>query len=422
MKRIILFFILSCITIVGQDKTIIELDALTSPASNDYFPIWDASVQATKRLSFSNLQTNITAGLSLDLADDYTWTGSHNFTSTLQLPTTLASSLTNGLGFNSNLLNYSVNDSLFVIATRDWVSKYVADSGYAVDTNQFVLKAGNNTLTGNNTFSGANIFTSDLISGLAVNVGVFKFPHYTSTNAPTPTYQATAYFNTTDNKLRIYDSAVWHTFLNRDSILALIQTGAYLQTTGTQTGLSSTLTWSSGTITPNKLSFGGNDAGKSLILPKDKNRTVSAEDGSILFDYNNTENIMVYDGDGATWLSFMHEDNVGDYIEDNYLDDRIPADSTNSDAVTLDWLDKNYSQMIVGDDTEGCSITVNNYTSGWTNFYIAPNGGNTNINISGVTIKWIGGVQPTFSDSKYYKVTLEYYTADICLGSYSWYN
>jgi hypothetical protein len=112
---------------------------------------------------------------------------------------------------------------------------------------------------------------------------------------------------------------------------------------GTQTGLSSSLTWSSGTITPNKLSFGGNDAGKSLILPKDKNRVVSEETGSILFDYNATDNLLVHDG--ADWVTFPNETAVAEIIKDDFIDWSVPV------KITTDTLDYSLGSRFYIDET-----------------------------------------------------------------------
>lgn len=411
MKKIFIFLFFVLSFVYGQtDKTILELTTLTAPASGDYIPIWDVSQQGTYKLSLSSLASSSLLGGAVDEADDYTWTGTHNFSSELQAPSTLSGSLSNGLGYNSGLFSWVESGAIKTGADRAWVVAYVASEGVAVDTNNFGL------LAGDQTWSGSNYYSTQLAVGASTNNGALKIPVYTSTNRPTAV-DGSMFYHVGENRIYVYDTSIWRPFLDSTAVASLVTTGSYLPQTGTATSLSSTLSWSSGTITPKKLSFGGHDAGRSLIMPLDKNGLVSEEEGSIYYDYDNTKSLKLYDG--ADWIQFQNDETINGLIEAN-LGSSAPTSDDGSTA-TISWTNKNYAQKIVGDADLDQTVTVSNYTYGWCAFYIRPNGNTTTINISGVTIQWVGDTTPTFNDGKYYEVILKYYNSTTALGSYVWY-
>ena len=405
-KLLVLFFIITSYVFAQDYGDPSFYDSVTTVNDLSTFQIRQDNL--TKVLTWSRLNSIISA--NLDLSNDYTWTGTHNFTSELQAPSTLSGSLSNGLGYNSGLFSWVESGAIKTGADRAWVLQMIADSGVAVDTNNFGLLAGDQTWSGNNYFS------AQLAVGASTNNGELKIPVYTSTNRPTAVDGST-FYHVGENRIYIYDTSIWRPFLDSTAVAALVTTGSYLPQSGTATGLSSTLTWTSGTITPKKISFGSRDAGRSLILPLDKNGVVSAEEGSILFDYNNDDEIKVHNG--SSWITFPNETTMNAAIDANLSND---APTTDADATaTINWLNKNYSQKICGDTDVDQTITVSNYTSGWCAFYIKPNLNTTTISISGVTIQWVGDVTPTFNNNKYYKVMLEYYNSTTALGSYTWF-
>ena len=253
----------------------------------------------TKTITWAYMNALLGSADSIRAADN-TWTGTNDFTSILKAPSTIVATTVRGLGFNSGLFSWVSSDTIRTAADRAWVLDVMVDSSVAVDTTNFGMLSANNAWTGTNTFS------TQLAIGASTNNGALKIPVYTAANRPTAVDGST-FYNSTDNRIYVYESA-WIPFLDSAAVLALVQTGSYLQTSGTQTGLSSTLTWSSGVLTPEKLSFGGHDAGKSLIMPMDKNGLVSVEEGSIYFDYNVTDNLSLYDGSG--WIDYLNEDNI----------------------------------------------------------------------------------------------------------------
>lgn len=141
-----------------------------------------------------------------------------------------------------------------------------------------------------------------------------------------------------------------------------------MQTSGTQTGLSSSLTWSSGTIIPSTLSF-GTDTGKDLILPLDDTTStqVIASEGSLYWE-KNAHYLMAYDGsDWAKFvpLSYVNSANATGGVPffisypqmNDYVDFNLPYD------VTID-------SIMVDIGTDGGSNDSIAYNIWWDDYYV----------------------------------------------------
>lgn len=325
MRKLIVLFLIGFWACFAQEKTIIELDDLSSPASGDYIPIWDASAQTTKRLSLSNLDASNLIGTTFSVSDDHTWTGANNFSQSIQIPTSISSSLANSVGYNSGLFSWIESGSIKTAADRAWVLQQIADSGVAVDTNSFAKLDANNSFTGNNTFTGTDVFSALKVAS-ASNSGNLKIPYYLS-GAPSG-IDGAFYYDATNNKLKIYESG-WRSFPDSAGIMSMVQTGSYLQTSGTQTGLSSTLTWSSGTLYPYLVNFGAVEGdAKSLILPLEDIGSVAknTSTGSIFYDKAGDA---LYVRDTGAWEKFYDDDAVDNLLSAKLakadLDDSLKA-------------------------------------------------------------------------------------------------
>ena len=400
--RYLIIFIFICGTLLGQSNlTLYQLPTKTSIGSDDYLMMYDNGLSTTNKITLGNFSTSLTALLSWGIDDDYTWTGTHNFTSELQVPSTLASTLSNGVGYNSGLFSWVESGAVKTGADRAWVLQQIADSGYAVDTNNFAIKAGNNTFTGNNTFSGTDVFSA-LKVGSTTNSGNMKIPNY-STGAPSSITGA-FYYDQTNDRMRVYDSG-WKTFLDSTGTQELFQTGSFLPSSGTVTGVTPQITFATGNY---GLIFNTNNI---LQLPY---YASSTSIGSYRLGY--TAGSKLYFGTNR-----IPDVSLTQAMIDSTLSSDAPADSTGDDAI-IDFSNKNYTSAYYGGEESPITLTVTNYASGWTAFVIDDQGAAVTISISGVTIEWVGGVTPTFDDNKTYKINLEYLTATRCLGSYAWYD
>ena len=401
MRYLILFFFI-CGTLLGQSNlTLYQLPTKTSIGSDDYLMMYDNGLSTTNKITFGNLSAALSSTLSLGASDNYTWTGTHNFTSEIQLPSSLAATLSNGIGFESGLFKWVESGALKTAADRAWVLEMISDSGVAVDTNSFALVDGNNTMTGNNTFSGTDVFSA-LKIGSTTNLGNLKIPNY-STGSPSSITGA-FYYDQTNDRLRVYDGA-WKTFLDSTGTQALFQTGSFLPSSGTITGVTPQITFATGNY---GLIFNTNNI---LQLPYYASYTTI---GSYRLGY--TTGSKLYFGTNR-----IPDVSLTQAMIDSTLSSDAPPDSTGGSAI-VDWTNKNYISAYYGGEESPITLTVSGYASGWTTFVIDDQGEAVTLTISGVTIEWIGGVTPTFDDNKTYEVTLKYLTGTRCLGSYAWYD
>lgn len=405
----------------------LSLFAQSEIGNTDDFPVTtslsDNSTFTVRHNSETRTITWATLNALLDLSTDFpsqsnTWSAAQTYTAGLlfstngylQLPSAIVGTASRQLWIASDsLIYYRYGSSSIPVATREWVTDNFATSGGATSLpSTYMTLATAQTVTGNKTYTNIADYRG----------GTIRIP---SKSSYTSSAKDNSLFVYSDGSVRITAKTSTNDAL--DQILASQQwvqdnypaISGYIPTTGIGTGYSSSLTWTSGTIKPKKLTFGGRDDSRSLILPLDKNGLISAEEGSIFFDYNNDDEIKVHNG--TSWITFPNTTTQQEAIEAN-LGSSTPTvqDST---VETLNFSNKNYINGIYGAQ-DAQTINVVNYAAGWTSFVVYANDDVT-ITIPSVTIKWVGGVTPDFSDQKRYKVVLEYLTSTTALGSYTWF-
>lgn len=346
----------------------------------------------TKIITWWRLQSLLGSSSTL-LASDNTWSGLNSFTDQLTIPSTLDESLTNGIGFSSGLFSWSTGDSLLIGADRAWVLQTISDSGIAGDLSAYMTKSGNETVSGIKTYTNVNNYINGTVyfpvknsySALAGNQQGF----INSTNGK-------VMFQTKDGSNNKYDltmaSEAWVT-ANFSAV-----TG-FVKATGTQTGVSSTVTASSGTWTLFTL-----DA-QRLLLREDPATKVSR---MLYYDLDQGESGLHVHGD----LYIPDDAEVQNMIDDQFSYNQPPELTVAAD--TLTFRDNNYIAAIYKDN-DGTDLYISNSYYGAVSFSVEGTQGGFNIYAkNGIsastwgTIKWANESVPTFSDSsKDYEVLLK---------------
>jgi len=184
--------------------------------------------------------------------------------------------------------------------------------------------------------------------------------------------------------------------------------GNYIPSTGTQTGISSSLTWSSGTVTPYIL-----DANYTKI----REGTPSYDDELTFQHGAATSTEGIYIDVGSENMQMPSTDAVDEQIED-YIHYAAPTNV--GDEITISFTDN----QVIGDITVEASsspeITFTNYAAGRVaNFIIADNtDAAVVLSISGVSMSYGEQATPTFDDGAWYEVHMRAITSTKCAVSY----
>lgn len=353
------------------------------------------TLSATDKIFVNDYDQNYTYLVSMENIANYLFGGTYGFGVKLTIPNSLSADVVNGIGFNGGLFAWSDGngDSLFYGASRAWVIALLEAEGVAGDLSAYMTKAGTETVSGQKTYTNLNNYINGTVyfpvknsySALAGNQQGF----INSTNGK-------VMFQTKDGSNNKYDltmaSEAWVT-ANFSAV-----TG-FVKATGTQTGVSSTVTASSGTWTLFTL-----DA-QRLLLREDPATKVSH---MLYYDLDQGESGLHIYGD----LYIPDDAEVQNMIDDQFSYNQPPELTVAAD--TLTFRDNNYIAAIYKDN-DGTDLYISNSYYGAVSFSVEGTQGGFNIYAkNGIsastwgTIKWANESVPTFSDSsKDYEVLLK---------------
>ena len=365
----------------------------------------------TKTLTWYRLQQLLGSGTTLKSSNN-TWTGTNNFTSNVYLPSTLSSSSVRGIGYSSGLFSWVNDDTVRVGADRAWVLNAMDTAGIAAGASSYA------TISGDNTFTGTNVFSNRIALGSGSNSGELLIPQYTSTNTPTDITRM-FWFNSTNNKLYVNNGGTIKAFLDSSGVVSLVQSGVSWTTSTNQTGLIGDKTASSGTWTPYKISFGSEDAGRSLIIPIDKNDILSAETGSIRLGTEGTDRLEVHNG--TSWDTYSTDSDVTTEIE-TYINYDTPTVDSGTVAMTMT-KSNIISYEVQQESNTDTDITVSGFGYGkMLSFMIkdldVSEGGFT-LTVTGATLDYGESSAPTWTDGAWYLVQLIGVSSSDCLITYT---
>lgn len=223
----------------GQSTTFNDVTKKTTIKDNDGVIVHDVDAN----YSYGVLWQDVAAYM---FGRSNTAAGAFNFTNSITLPSTLDAGLTNGIGFQDGDFAWSDGngDGLFYGASKAWVLSVIPDS---IDISGGDL-SGYKTLAGNETVSGINTYTN-------VNdfrTGTVYMPYKTSYTALIGNQGLSV--RSTDGKViaqtKDASNNKYDLTLASEAWVTANVSVTGLKSTGTQTGITSTLTWSSGTLTP----------------------------------------------------------------------------------------------------------------------------------------------------------------------------
>lgn len=382
-----------------------------------------------------NGETSVISGTALttylNLTTDYpnqlnTWNASQIFNAPIIFTTGGFLQLkTSAVGNTAYQIWIDPTDSLLYVmdasgtpipyASKAYNDATYATSGGATDLGATYMTLGTTqTVTGNKTFSGTEYFSSKI-----------RIPLRTTFTTSDDGYLII----NSDNDYLYYtsDHGTWTQVVTPAYLAANYPViSNYIPSTGSQLTNTSTLTWTSGTITPKKLSFGGTDAGRTLQLPLDKNRVVELVQGSFIYDYNYTKNLMVWDG--STWLYYPTTTDVDESIASNFSFN-APATETDAETYTFDFEDRNYIEVNFNSISEsGLDIYFNNTHYGVVSFTVMGSANDLVLHASNGsgqtawgTIKYFGGLAIDISNtSARYHFLVKRVNATEINVSYSW--
>lgn len=237
MKKLITIFTIAFLLLTnlsGQNYN--DRTKKTTIKNNDGVFVHDVSANYTYGVTWQNI-ANYMFGYDREM------TATLNISGVIQAPSSVAAGIDRAFGYNGGLFGWNANNEWKNAADRAWVLEQLVSYDITIDTNNFGLLDANNSWTGNNTFS--SILLTNLTVGLIANSGKIKLPYYTSSNKPTPS-NAITYFDATEKVISTYYNGTWYRFMDSLKIVSLIQSGgATLPSSGTLSGITSLLTWSS---------------------------------------------------------------------------------------------------------------------------------------------------------------------------------
>ena len=285
MKKILIIMFIAS-GLFGQK--ISELDEITSPV-NSYNMLLSHDGVANYKMTLANLA-------SWMFGSNRTMSGTLTLGSALKLAPLTSTTTANGIFMNTSTGKpaYNYNGTIYNLVNSNDLIPYSLG-----DTTNFANVETSNEFSATNTFN----------SIVDITTGTLYIPFETSAQSDSLSGNMRFYFNQADSLvwLNAKDASndkfalqiVTKDYLENEFAL----TGSYLLAAGTQTALSSTLTWSSGTITPNTLSFGASGTSKSMIAPMDDYSTIakSAERGSWFYDDTADR---LYFHNGSSWVKF----------------------------------------------------------------------------------------------------------------------
>lgn len=396
MKKILLLILItffSCDFAIAQTNianplTNSKLTAVPANPENWYMEVvdWNNVVNPMiSVISFSQLMT------LLSISGDQTILDTWRFNKDLKLPPQ-APTVSNEAGFiyqdglNVYFIQRVWNGTGYDYAAQRLITKSEADSLYALS--EAGLDAGYiNTST-----------NQSAIAGNKSTLGIWQFDKIRILGGSTSLPAASV-----KNQLGIIESGANVGLYRSDASLAWVKisgdgTGG-LPSTGSFSGATSTITWSSGTLTP-------------YILMA--NRTVIRESSTPL-----TESEIVYHGSagltrgihikdiGDGNLFIPDETNVKTFIKTEGIDYTSPS-STTAEAVTISFNSNKTAQYIVEQDNEAPVITFTNMAVGKTASFIINNCTEPVVlTASGWTVHYPQISTPTFEDGKQYKIFAE---------------
>lgn len=240
MKRllIILLFAFSIFT-NGQNYN--DKDKKTTLNDNDGVFVHDITANKTYGVAMSDIAAYM-------FGANRTYNYIFNITGQIQAPSVVAPGLDRGFGYQTGLFGWNNSSGTFEpAASRSWTLALLAGYDVAIDTTQFAQVDANNNFTGSNTMN--SLLLSSVSIGLTTNSGKSKMPVYTLENVPTSPAIGSFHFNSTYDRFKIYDGTNWLPILDSAAVAAIAQTGgALLPSSGTLSGISSLLYFSTGGI------------------------------------------------------------------------------------------------------------------------------------------------------------------------------
>lgn len=404
MKRllIILLFALSLFT-YGQNYN--DREKKTTLNDNDGVFVHDITANKTYGVAWSDIANYM-------FGANRTYNYILNITGQVQAPSVVAPGLDRGFGYQSGLFGWNNSSGTFEpAASRSWTLALLAGYDVAIDTTQFAQVDANNNFTGSNTMN--SLLLSSVSIGLTTNSGKSKMPVYTLENVPTSPAIGSFHFNSTYDRFKIYDGTNWLPFLDSAAVAAIAQTGgALLPSSGTLSGISSLLYFSTGGIRYVSTATGYSSTSARAGMPVYTSLPAVTNhyngDFATLYGQSDTDGsgedlhgiyFLYVDQDyNKHWGFAPDQDKVERIVKKNYKYEAPENVTASSDTLYFGTEgDNNYRKAIYTVPQNGLTIYLDNSGTGAVSIVVW--GTQEDVTIQSVAseiIQYSGGIKPTF--------------------------